>query len=102
MPAEVIDPVLSADVMNEIADMATVHYEETVKMLMSNLFQGGLFAGQKEIENKMERLSVLMLEHDRNLTVATDMEASPGDAKMHQQALFEEQTLKQELFNATQ
>ncbi len=98
--AEVVDLILSSETQNEISEMAVVHYEETVNLLFRNLYQNGLLAGQVTLP-RMQRLSDLMREHDRNLDVATDAEVYPGDAKRAQDALFEEVQLGQEVLNVS-
>ena len=95
---DVVDPILSSETQNEIAAMALGHYHETVELLMRNLYQNGLMAGQVTLP-KMQRLTELVLQHDRNLDVATDVTVYPGDAQRAQSALFEESQLRQEVLS---
>ena len=97
---DVLDPLLDPEVQNKIIELGRKHYEDTLRLLFKNVFPRGYMVGQSQYRTKMEKLLALMLEHDRNLGVASDPNATAGDQKRAQDALFEEEALKPEVFNA--
>lgn len=94
------DPVLDPDRWNRISQMAIKHHEDSVRLLMQNLFPNGYMAGDEDpaAVDKMERLAGLMAEHDHYLDVILDPKALPGDQARANQGLIEEESLKRELF----
>ena len=96
--ASVRDPILDPEVQNEISEMAVKHHEDSVRLLFQNLWPNGYMAGDEQITDKIDKLMALMARHDENLSVVLDETALPGDQERAQQELFEEETLKNEMF----
>ena len=97
---DVLDPLLDPEVQNRIIELGRKHYEDTLRLLFKSVYPRGYMVGQEPYRDKRKKLLALMLEHDRNLAVASDPNATPGDQKRAQDALFEEEALKPEVFNA--
>lgn len=96
--AAIVDPILSPDRQNRIIEMTVKHYEDSVRLLMKNLWPHGYTTGESPFQTKMEELLSLVLAHDQNLTVATDPAALAGDQARAQQGLLREQELREVAF----
>ena len=89
----VVDPLLSAERQNKISDIAIQHYENTVRLLLTNLFQAGRMAGQDMYPTKLEELLALM----QSMPQYQAMLGGVEDARA-QQALLRIVMLRQEVF----
>ena len=94
---QVLDPTLSPEFYGKVIEQTAAHFEDTVRLIMQNLWPKGYTVGQEPEPNKMVELLGLIAEHDRNLEVAVNAPFA-GDQARAQQALFREDELKKELF----
>lgn len=92
-----VDPTLHWKNQNEVIASGAERFVSSVDLLFKNLYQGGFMAGQTPVKNPTQRYVMLVLEHDRNLEVAQDEGVYPGDRKRAQDALIQEEDLKQQL-----
>ncbi len=93
------DPILDPAVYNRVTEQAVQHYEDTLRLLIQNIFPRGYMAGQEPETDKLVELSQLISSHDHHLSVAADPNALPGDRMRANKELLREQELRNELFN---
>ena len=83
-------PLLGPERMNPLIELGAKEYVDSLRLLMQNLAPKGMIVGQEKERDPEERLKALMKVHDRNLSVAFDPKALPGDVVRAQTELFEE------------
>ena len=83
-------PLLGPERMNPLIELGIKEYVGGVPFLLGSLAPKGMIVGQEKERDPKERLKALMKVHDRNLSVAFDPEALPGDVVRAQTELFEE------------
>ena len=90
-------PLLGPERMNPLIELGVKEYVDSLRLLMQNLAPKGMIVGQEKERDPEERLKALMKVHDRNLSVAFDPKALPGDVVRAQTELFEELDLIKEI-----
>ena len=90
-------PLLGPERMNPLIELGAKEYVDSLRLLMQNLAPKGMIVGQEKERDPEERLKALMKVHDRNLSVAFDPKALPGDVVRAQTELFEELDLIKEI-----
>lgn len=96
------EPIMAPERQNRITEMTVKHFEDSLRLIIQNLFPNGFMAGQEKELDTVKRLRTLMGTHDRNLTVILDPQSFPGDKQRSQAELFEEEELKREVFGGTE
>jgi len=95
----VVDPILDADRQNHINDMIVQHFKDSLRLILSNVYQkDGRMAGQVPVSNKLDRLVMLLRAHDFNLGVVNNPQSVPGDVRRANADLVEEERLKREFY----
>ncbi len=103
------EPILGPDSLNGMLEQLTSELLPMVRVMFRNVYPKGLMVGQEREKDAGVRLRTLMGTHDRNITMIGAMDPTfaaqlgvpptfPGDAKRAQDELFEEETLKREVF----
>ncbi len=100
MTQAVYKPTLDPDFQNELTEHTTEHYEDTLRLLMQNLYPNGYGVGEQPETDKLARFQQLLSERETNMLVATapPEQVNAGDAARAQNSLFELEKLRQELF----
>lgn len=98
MPSDTIDPILDPEVGQRVLKKQIQHFRDSLELLFKNLLPRGYMVGQVPETDKVRELTNLIVEHDRNLSVASDPEELPGDRTMANNELLREEELKRLLF----
>ena len=83
-------PLLGPERMNPLIELGVKEFVDALRLGIQSVAPNGMIVGQEKERDPEERLKALMKVHDRNLSVAFDPNALPGDVVRAQTELFEE------------
>ena len=92
-----IDPILDPDVQHRVLERQMQHFRDSLELLFKNFFPRGKMVGQIPETDKVRELSGLIVVHDRNVSVAVDANALPGDRERANDELLREEELSREI-----
>ena len=98
--AVALNPLLSGITLNEITEQAIQVYKDTYRLLIRNAFQSGFVAGEAPPENREQEYFQLVMQYQRNVQVALDEAALPGDRIRAQDEIRRMIKLEQEMGRA--
>ena len=93
-----LNPLLSADRQHELLRKALLEtFPERLRQGVRNLMQSGNLLGTVPTRSRFDAYMQLRMRHEGYVQVALDPNAMPGDKFRAQQALQQEEELRQEI-----
>ncbi len=98
MPDTALNPMLSAERINELIEQQVKRFAELLRIGVRNIWQSGYLVGQVPPSGELEELLDLQQNQQQAIAVAGNQQAPEGDRVRAQRALMRQVELERKFF----